>query len=187
MARAPEEVTRLLERLAEGDRETFVELLPLVYAELHAIAGGYLRRERAGHTLQPTALVHEAYLRLSDKDAPKWKDRRHFYRAAAVVMRSILVNHARDRRRQKRAGDRRRVPLDDTLELIDERAIDLIALDEALERLAQLGPRQATLVELRFFTGLSIAEAADVLGVSPRTVDMDWKLARGWLRRELRA
>ncbi len=184
--RTSNEVTQLLQRLGEGDRQVYAELLPLVYQELHAIASAYLRRERPDHTLQPTALVHEAYLRLAPKDSPQWTDRRHFYRAAAMVMRSILVNHARDRQRQKRSGAHDRLPLDDALAVYEDRAIDLVALDEALERLGGLAPRQASLVELRFFAGLSIDETADVLGVSPRTVDMDWKLARGWLLRELR-
>jgi RNA polymerase sigma factor (TIGR02999 family) len=180
-----EEVSRLLERLEEGDRGVYAELLPLVYDELHAIAAGYLRRERADHTLQPTALVNEAYLRIAKRDAPAWKDRRHFYRAAAAVMRSILVNHARDRRRQKRGGQGQRLPLDESLAAFEERAIDLISLDDALTRLAALDRRQSELVELRFFAGLELREIAELLGIAERTVQADWALARAWLRREL--
>jgi RNA polymerase sigma factor (TIGR02999 family) len=180
-----EEVSRLLERLEEGDRGVYAELLPLVYDELHAIAEGYLRRERADHTLQPTALVNEAYLRIAKRETPAWKDRRHFYRAAAAVMRSILVNHARDRRRHKRGGEAQRVPLDESLAAFEERAIDLLALDDALNRLAALDRRQSELVELRFFAGLELGQIAEILGVAERTAQADWTLARAWLRNEL--
>jgi len=180
-------VTRLLRRLDEGDREAFGELAPLVYEELRGIAGAHFRHERPGHTIQPTALVHEAYLRLAAKEPPRWHDRAHFYRAAATVMRSILVNHARDRRRLKREAGIELLPLDEAMAAYESRAIDLIALDEAVERLAVRDAGQANLVELRFFAGLSIDETAAVLGVSPRAVDTDWKLARGWLLRELKS
>lgn len=180
-----EEISRLLQRLEAGDGDVYAELLPLVYDELHAIAAGYLRRERAGHTLQPTALVNEAYLRLANRKSPAWKDREHFYRAAAAVMRSILVNHARDRRRLKRGGDVQRIPLDESLAAFEERAIDLLALDEALTRLAALDRRQSELVELRFFAGLELREIAEILGIAERTVQADWALARAWLRQEL--
>jgi len=183
--KASTDVSRLLQRLDQGDREAFSELMPLVYDELHAIASAYMRRERPDHTFQPTALVNEAYLRLSSKDPPRWSDRAHFYRAAAAVMRAILVNHARDRQALKREAAVHRVPLDEALAAYEARAIDLIALDEALERLAVIDARQATLVELRFFAGLSMEQTAEVLGVSARTVDTDWKLARAWLSREL--
>ena len=179
------ELTRLLGRLGEGDRKAFEDLLPLVYEELHGIASTHLRRERPGHTLQPTALVHEAYLRLAAKDPPRWSDRAHFYRTAAKVMRAILINHARDRRRIKRDGASVPLPLDDVAAVYEERAVDLLALEEALDRLGEIDSRQAQVVELRFFAGLSIEDAAEVLGVAPRTVDSDWKLARGWLLREL--
>ena len=183
----PGDVTRLLGRLDAGDRDAIAELAPLVYNELHALAVNYLRHERDDHTLQPTALVNEAWLRLASREDPRWENRRHFYRAAAIVMRSILVNHARDRRRLKRGGQSKRVPLDDALLAFEDRAVDLIALDDALTKLALLDPRQIDIVELRFFAGLTIKETAETLGVSPRTVDADWSLARSWLQREMSA
>jgi RNA polymerase sigma factor (TIGR02999 family) len=176
-----------LGRLDAGDRDAIAELAPLVYNELHALAAHYLRHERNDHTLQPTALVNEAWLRLASREDPRWENRRHFYRAAAIVMRSILVNHARDRRRLKRGGQSKRVPLDDALLAFEDRAVDLIALDDALTKLALLDPRQIDIVELRFFAGLTIKETAETLGVSPRTVDADWSLARSWLQREMSA
>ena len=181
----PGDVTRLLRRLDAGDRDAVADLLPLVYHQLHSLAASYLRGERHGHTLQPTALVNEAWLRLANKEDPKWESRRHFYRAAAAVMRSILVNHARDRRRLKRGGQSKQVPLDEALLAFEERALDLIALDEALTKLEGIDPRQTDMIELRFFAGLTIKETAEALGVSPRTVDADWSLARAWLLREM--
>jgi RNA polymerase sigma factor (TIGR02999 family) len=182
----PGEVTRLLRRVDSGDREAINHLLPLVYGELRAMAGACLSGERRDHTLQPTALVNEAYLKLAAKDDPHWTDRRHFYRAAAVVMRSILINHARERRRQKRGGgEMKKIPLDDHLAVFEERALDLVALDEALEKLETIDARQTEMIELRFFAGLSIKEAAEVMGVSERTLQADWSLARAWLLREM--
>lgn len=179
------DITLLLQRVSEGQREAIHDLLPLVYRELHVIAEAHLRRERDNHTLQPTELVNEAYLRLAGGEHPSFNDRRHFYRTAAIVMRHILVNHARDRGRQKRGGGVPTVPLDTGMAEFEKRAIDLVALDDALNRLAELDPRQADLVELRFFAGLTVAQTAEVLGVSPRTVQADWSLARAWLFREL--
>lgn len=183
----PGEVTRVLQRLDAGDRDAVADLLPLVYSQLHALAEQQMVPERAGHTLQPTALVHEAYLKIAGKKQPHWNDRRHFYRAAAVVMRSILVNHARDRKRQKRGGEMEQVPWEEHFAAIEERAIDLIALDEALDKLEAIDHRQTEMIELRFFAGLSIRETAEVMGVSERTVNADWSLARAWLLGEMDA
>lgn len=175
----------MLARLSAADRDAIVDLLPLVYDELHRVAVGQMCRERADHTLQPTALIHEAYMRLVSREDGRFKDRRHFYRTIAVVMRSILINYARDRKRIKRGGDVARLPLHEAHAAFEERAIDLIALDAALEKLASFDPRRAEMIELRFFGGLTIAETAEVLGVSERTVQGDWALARAWLRREM--
>jgi len=166
------------------------ELLALVYDELRRLAARYLRGQRAGHTLQPTALVHEAYLRLAKGGALPVDDRTHFFALAARAMRQVLVDHARRRAAAKRGGDPERVTLDDTLELgrggEEGRRLDLLALDEALERLERVSPRQCRVVELRYFAGLTIAEAAASLGVGTRTVEDDWALARAWLQRRLR-
>jgi RNA polymerase sigma-70 factor (ECF subfamily) len=185
IAQPPGDVTRILADLCGQDRTVMAELLPLVYEDLRRLADGLFSHERRDHTLQPTALVHEAYLRLMQQSPERWQSREHFFRAAAVVMRHILVNHARDRRRLKRGGAANQVPLDDGLAVFEERAIDLVALDEALSRLAEFDKRQAQIVELRFFAGLSPAEVGEVLGVSPRTVEGDWALARAWLLREI--
>jgi RNA polymerase sigma factor (TIGR02999 family) len=160
--------------------------MPLVYDELRALAESYLRQERPNHTLQATALVHEAYLRLIDQRDVRWKNRAHFFAVAAQAIRRILVDHARGHRRAKRGGDRQRMRLDEDLALLQDRDLDLLTLDEALEKLACLHERQARIVELRFFGGLSLSDVAAFLGVSPRTVDGDWSMARAWLRRELR-
>jgi len=181
----PGEVTRILRRVAAGQRELLTELMPAVYSELHRLARQHLRGEREGHTLQTTALVNEAFLRLARQDPARWSDRRCFYRAASAAMRYILVNHARDRRRLKRGGGALRVPLEDALAVYEERALDLIALDESLARLEKIDPRAAEIIELRFFGGLTLKETAELLGVSERTVEADWSLARAWLRHEL--
>lgn len=160
-------------------------LFPLVYAELRRLAHHYLARERPGHTLQATALVHEVYLRLLPHNETTSDDRRKFVAVAAHVMREILVEHARSRNRLKRGGDRARVPLDDEMARIDGDAGRWEDLDAALDRLAALDPRQAKVVELRYFGGMTVDEAAEVLGVSPKTVKRDWSVARAWLRREL--
>lgn len=163
-------------------------LVPLVYAELRRLARHYLRQERSGHTLQATALVHEVYLRLAPHGSGGWEDRGHFVGVAARLMRQILVEYARGRRRQKRGGaDQRRVVLEETIAVIDPNQCDeWEALDEALNRLAQLSPRQAHIVELRYFGGLTVEESAAALRISPKTVKRDWSVARAWLRRELR-
>jgi RNA polymerase sigma-70 factor (ECF subfamily) len=178
-------VTALLKRASDGDDSAINRLVPLVYDELRALAESYLMRERANHTLQATALVHEAYLRLVDQRDIRWKNRAHFFAVAAQAIRRILVDHARGHRRAKRGGDRQRVRLDEDVASLEERDLDLLALDEALERLARLHERQARIVELHFFGGLSFKDVAAFLGVSARTVDGDWSMARAWLRREL--
>jgi RNA polymerase sigma factor (TIGR02999 family) len=162
-------------------------LFPLVYAELRRLAHHYLAHERPGHTLQATALVHEVYLRLIPQDGATWEDRSRFIGVAAHVMREILVEYARSRKRLKRFGDQTRIPLDDEVAAIEEEACRWEDLDRALNRLATLDPRQARVVELRYFGGMTVDEAAAVLGVSPKTVKRDWSVARAWLRREMEA
>ena len=178
---SPHEVTRLLIRLTDGDDGALGDLLPLVYGELRRLAAGYLRRERAGHTLQPTALVHEAYLRLVDQSQVRWQNRAHFLGVAAQMMRRILVDHARGQQAEKRGGDFQKLSLDENIDVSGERASDLVALDEALERLAELDPQKSRVVELRFFGGLSVEETAEVLGVSAPTVKRQWRMAKAWL------
>ena len=174
--------TRFLLDWGDGDREALNRMVPLVYGELNRLAGRYLGRERSDHTLQPTALVHEAYLRLIDQRQVDWQNRAQFLGLAAGMMRRILVNHARDRARAKRGGGRERV----SLSLVEASsgaapAVDLIALEEALERLAALDPRKSEVVALKFFGGLSIAEIAEALSISGATVERDWAFARAWL------
>jgi RNA polymerase sigma-70 factor, ECF subfamily len=185
MTYAPEDVTRLLEAVRAGEQGALDRLLPLVYDELHRIAARYARRERTDHTLQPTALVNEAYLRLADHADKAWQNRAHFLAVAAQTMRHILVDYARARRAGKRGGALARVTLEDALAAAPERDVDLLALDGALERLAALDPQLARLVELRYFGGLTIRETAEVLRVSPKTVEREWDAAKLWLRREL--
>jgi len=169
----------------EGDRQSLDSLLPIVYQELRRLAASYLRRERPGQTLQPTALVNEAYLRLLKDRPDRWQNRAHFCAIAAHSMRQILIERARARGALKRGGVRARVTLDDALVAGSDRSIDLIALDHALEKLAALDPVQARLVELRFFGGLTIEETAEALEMSPATVKRHWTVARAWLAREL--
>jgi RNA polymerase sigma-70 factor (ECF subfamily) len=168
------------------DRQSLDSLLPLVYQELRRLAAAYIRRERPGYTLQPTALVNEAYLRLLKDDPARWQNRAHFCAIAAHSMRQILIERARARDAQKRGGARARVTLDEALVAGGERSIDLVALDEALERLAAIDPEQARLVELRFFGGLTVEETADAMDISPATVKRHWTVARAWLARELK-
>lgn len=176
------EVTRLLTAAANGSEAAAGELLPLVYAELRRVAEAYLRRERNDHTLQATALVHEAYMRLVDQRAASFTDKAHFMRVAARAMRRILVDHARARKAEKRGGGAGEVALDEGLVLIESRAVDLLALDEALDELQRLDAEQARIVELRFFAGLTSVEVSHVLGKSLRTVEREWAFARAWLR-----
>lgn len=188
-APSPSEVTQTFLRWRQGDASALHALLPLVYEEMRRLAGAYLREESAGHTLQPTALAHEAYLRLLDQRHVSWQNRAHFMGLAAQAMRRILIDHARRRGAQKRGGDAVHVTLEDS-DAIAEGAEPLgVAADDlndALDRLAALDERQARVVELRFFTGLSVEETAEVLGVSPATVKRDWTLARAWLHRDLK-
>ena len=181
----PEEVTRLLVAWSDGDRSALDRLIPLVERELHQLAHRYLSRERADHTLQTTALVHEAYLRLVEQRRARFESRAHFFAIAAQIMRRILVNYARDRAAEKRWGGARKVSLDEAAVLSDERAEELMALDEALDTLAELDARKARVVELRYFGGLSVEETAEVLGVHPNTVTREWGQAKAFLHREL--
>ena len=179
-----EDVTQLLAKWRDGDAAAFDELMPLVYTQLHALASHYLRGEREGHTLQPTALVHEAYVRLAGQSDAGFNNRVHFFGAAATVMRRILVDYARRRLASKR-GAGRLVDLDSALTAGVDPRVDFIALDEALTRLAAHSPTPARVVELRYFGGLSVAETATLIGVAPITVKRHWAFARAWLRREL--
>ena len=179
------QVTELLVRWREGDQRALDELMPLVYDELRRLAARYMRGERPGHTLQTSALVNEAYLRLAGHEEMRWQNRAHFFAVAAQAMRRILVDHARRRGNQKRGGGAHRVALDESLIVSDERAAEVVALDEALARLAEISPRKSQLVELRFFGGLSVEEAAEVLKVSPGTVMRDWTFTKAWLLDEI--
>jgi RNA polymerase sigma-70 factor, ECF subfamily len=186
MARPTEQgITRLLLAWGEGDEGAFDELMPLVYDELRRLARHYISRQRPGHTLQATALVNEAYLRLVDSSRVRWQNRAHFFAVSAQLMRRILVDFARAHGNLKRGGDLKRISLAGASEVADERGADLIALDDALKTLAAMNQRQSQIVELRYFGGLSEAEIAEVLKVSERTVRRDWNLARAWLYREL--
>lgn len=167
------------------DRAALDALLPAVYEELRSLAGRFLRSERPDHTLQPTALVHEAYMRLSSQHGVDWADKAQLFGIAAQMMRRILVNHAEARKAEKRGGDHMRVTLDESVSWGGEPDIDIAALDEALTRLAEMDGRQARVVELRFFAGLNIEECAQVLGISPATVKREWTMAKSWLREEL--
>jgi RNA polymerase sigma factor (TIGR02999 family) len=181
----PADITALLVRAGEGDSRAADELLPLVYGKLRALAGELMLRERVDHTLQPTALVHEAYLKLVDQTRARWEDRAHFFSVAAQALRRILVDHARKHVRAKRGGMRTRLQLDEGLIAAYEETIDLLSLDEALRSLAEQDAQRARVVELRFFGGLTIDEAAAALDVSTRTVERQWRYARAWLYREL--
>lgn len=178
-------VTRLLRAWSDGEEDALQQLTPLVEAELRRLARGYMVRERRGHTLQPTALVNEAFLRLTDARGIRWQDRAHFLGISARLMRRVLVDHARSRGSRKRGGDAERVALDEGMVASPQRAIDIVALDRALETLAAVDVRKSRTIELRFFGGLSVEETAEVLHVSPDTVKRDWRLAKLWLLREL--
>ena len=183
-----ETVTQLLAAAASGDSAVAEELLPIVYDELRALAASYFRHERDNHTLQPTALVHEAFVQLVDQTSVQWQSRNHFFAVAARAMRNILVNHALHKGRAKRGGGWRRVGLEvaDDQTPMTEDVLDIIALDNALKKLAELDERKSRLVELRFFGGLTSEEAAEVLGISRATAAEDWRLTRAWLSRELK-
>ncbi len=182
---SPGAITQLLQRARGGDEPAVSELVPLVYGELRRIASSFLRRERPGHTLQATALVHEAYLRLLRDEDLSFENRAHFLGIAARAMRQILVEHARARDAAKRGGERRRITLDEAVAATGNPDIDLLAVDEALQRLAALNAQHARIVELRFFGGLTNEEAAEALGVSVATIKRAWTVARAWLFREL--
>jgi RNA polymerase sigma factor (TIGR02999 family) len=182
---SPQEFTELLVAWGKGEEGAMDRLMPLVYQELRRTAHRQLRGERPGQGPQTTSLVHEAYMRLLDSSRVRWQNRSHFYAVSAQLMRRILVDFARARRAQKRGGDAVRVPIDEALDAVPERSADVVALDDALEALAQFDPRKVQVVELRFFGGLSVQETAEVLSVSPDTIMRDWKLAKAWLLREL--
>jgi len=179
-------VTQLLKDWSAGDTRVLDNLMPLVYEELRRQASRFLRKERAGHTLQTTALIHEAYLKLIDQKSVEWQNRAHFFAIASTAMRRILVDHAKTRHREKRGGAAENLPLDEALQISSkEKSVDLVALDEALTRLAAFDERQARIVELRYFSGLDNDETATVLGVSNATVRRDWNFAKAWLRQEI--
>jgi len=183
---ASAEVTTLLTQLVDGDPQAASRLVPLVYSELRQIAARFMRRERVDHTLQTTALVHEAYLKLVEQTPASWQNRAHFFAIAAQVMRHILIDHARGHGREKRGGGQTVIQLDEGLVFSPEQSSELLEVDAALQRLAELDPRQGKIVELRFFGGLTVDETAAVLGISPKTVKRDWSVAKAWLHGELR-
>jgi len=185
MPQTAENVTQLLIGWSKGDKEALDQLLPIVSDELRRQAARYLRRERVRHTLQTTALIHEAYLRLVDQKSVQWQNRAQFFGIAAQLMRRILVDHARTRKRVKRGGSDIRVSLNDANLKSQSQDLDVVALDEALERLAQIDAQQGRIVELRFFSGLTVEETAEVLAISPATVKRDWSMAKAWQHREL--
>ena len=185
MTPTSQNVTQLLLGWRNGDRAALDSLLPLVYEELRKQASRYLRRERVGHTLQTTALIHEAYLKLVDQKNVHWQNRAHFFGIAAQLMRRILVDHARTKQRAKRGGSDIRVSFNDANVMGQSRDLDIVALDEALSHLATIDEQQSRIVELRFFSGLTVEETAEVLGISPATVKRDWSMAKAWLHREL--
>lgn len=183
--RIPGDVTQLLVQWKGGDRESLDRLIPLVYKELRLIAQRFLREEKPGHTLQSTALVHEAYLRLVDQSQMNWQNRAHFFGVAATIMRNILVDHARARQANKRGGPAPKLSLDEAVALPQKRDLELIAVDDALLNLSSFDPQQSRIVELRFFGGLTIEETSEVLGISESTVKRDWILAKTWIGRTL--
>ena len=178
------EVTRLLQNLNEGKSEVVEELIPLVYAELRRLAAHYLKSERVGHTLQPTALVHEAFLKLVEQET-NWQNRSHFFAMAANLMRRILVDYARGHKAEKRGGEAEKISLEDAFVFVKEKPAQMIALDEALQELAKIDERRSKVVELKFFGGLNNEEIAEVLGIHSNTVLRDWNLARAWLKTQI--
>jgi RNA polymerase sigma factor, TIGR02999 family len=182
---AKEQITQWLSACKAGDAEALQGLLPLVYDELHRQAVQFFRSERPGHTLQPTALVNEVYLRLINQHEIEWKNRAQFFGIAAQMMRRILVSHARARQATKRGGTKQRIVLDEAVAIAPARDLNLLALDDALTKLERIDAEKSRMVELRFFSGLSISETAEVMGVSPRTIDRQWQTAKAWLHREI--
>lgn len=182
----PENITQLLIDLTNGKRAVVDDLLPLIYGELRSLAANYLRRERPEHTLQPTALVHEAYLRLVDQTQVTWQNRAHFFGMAAQMMRRILVDHARAHRAGKRGSGDRKVSLDENIDKAAERSSELISLDDALTELAGVDEFKSRIIELRYFGGLTVEETAEVLGVTPVTINRHWRMAKAWLYGKMR-
>lgn len=178
-------ITQMLHKAQAGNRDALDELFPIIYRELRQIASRQLAGERAGHTLQPTALVHEAYMRLIDQHSVDWQNRAHFFSIAAETMRRILVNHAIQRNAQKRGAGATRIELDEAINYYDQRELDLVVLDDALKNLEEFDPTQAKIVELRFFGGLTVEETAQVLGVSESTIKREWRMAKSWLKTKL--
>ncbi len=185
MAQNSHEVTQLLIQWSNGDKAALDKLMPLIYEELRQLARHYMNRERVGHTLQTTALVNEAYLRLINRKQVHWQNRAHFFAIAAHLMRSILVDHARSHAYAKRGGGARKIALDEALAVSQQRAADVVALDDALKRLAEIDRQQSRIVELKFFGGLTIEETAEVLALSPATIKREWSTAKAWLYHEL--
>ncbi len=185
MSAFPQEITQLLLSWSKGDQAAFDQLIPLVYPELRKLARRYMGRETPEHTLQTSALINEAYLRLVDQQAVEWQDRGHFFAVAAQVMRHILIDHARSHLYGKRGAGAQHVPLDDVAVVSQRRATDLVALDDALTSLAKIDERKARIVELRFFGGLSVEETAEVIKVAPVTVMREWRIAKAWLHHEV--
>jgi RNA polymerase sigma factor (TIGR02999 family) len=183
---SPEEVTTLLNQLADGEQEAAARLVPLVYDELRRIAAARLRRERPDHTLQATALVHEAYMKLADQRAAKWQNRAQFFGVASQVMRRILVDYARGQKRLRRGGKQQKVAMEDVVLVSPDRTDELLAVNEALSKLEKLDPRQARVVELRYFAGLTIEEIAEVVGLASKTVTRELNVAKAWLYGELK-
>ena len=185
MPALPQEITQLLMNWSHGDKAALEQLVPLVYPELRRLAKRYMQRENPAHTLQTSALINEAYLKLVDQQSVEWQNRAHFFAMAAQVMRHILVDHARTRNYAKRGGGAPRLPLDEAAALTEQRAGQLIALDDALRDLAALDDRKSQIIELRFFGGLSLEETAEVLKISPSTVQREWRVAKAWLNRAM--
>jgi len=185
MSAFPQEITQLLLSWSKGDGSALDQLIPLVYPELRRMARAYMNREKSGHTLQTSALINEAYLRLVNQQQIAWQDRAHFYAVSAQIMRHILVDHARRYRRDKRGGGAEHLPLDETPVGCNERAVELMALDDALTRLAAIDARKSQIVELRFFGGLTVDETAEVMKLAPITIMREWRAAKAWLGREV--
>ena len=177
-----DDVTQLLIKWSKGDKAALDELMPIIHSELRRLARRYMARERPGHTLQTTALINEAYLRLVDQQGVEWQDRVHFFAVAAQIMRHILVDHARKYQSDKRGAGAQKIPLDEVMVANQQRAAELVTLDEALNELATLDPRQSQIVELRFFGGLTVEETAEVIKIAPITVMREWRIAKAWLR-----
>jgi RNA polymerase sigma-70 factor, ECF subfamily len=180
------DITLLLSSLSRGDPQAASELIPMVYDELRRLAASYMRRERPDHTLQATALVHEAYVKLLEQRSVDWQSRAHFFGIAAQLMRRILIDHARSHLRQKRGGENQKVSLDGALVFSEQQSAEMLAVDESLQRLEKVDPRQARVVELRFFGGLNVEEIAEILKVSDKTVKRDWSVARAWLYADMK-